>query len=275
MFASVDVETSVNNVLERVILATNWIICSFQFSTNLVIVGLGLVHHSSDFSVVGTWTFFATSHGKSPCDGIGGTLKRLTSDESLRRDPDDAIITANMMAEHCRKTFPTISICVISAEDLKVSFDLISPRYAVTKTYVGTRSYHYFEHIGDGKIGAKILSSDQQFEKKARHAPVLFDSIINNLQVGSYLAFVYDRKWYVGIVEDIERGDCEVQVSSMHPKGPSTSFFWPERVDEVWVHSSQILCLVDSPNMTSSRGFYSLAAKSSSDIAQAWSTHKF
>ena len=80
---------------------------------------------------------------------------------------------------------------------------------------------------------------------------------------------------YVEIVEDIERGDCEVQVSSMHPKGPSTSFFWPERVDEVWVHSSQILCLVDSPNMTSSRGFYSLAAKSSSDIAQAWSTHKF
>ena len=79
----------------------------------------------------------------------------------------------------------------------------------------------------------------------------------------------------VGIVEDIERGDFEVQVSSMHPKGPSTSFFWPERVDEVWVHSSQILCLVDSPNMTSSRGFYSLAAKSSSDIAQAWSTHKF
>ena len=81
------------------------------------------------------------------------------------------------------------------------------------------------------------MSSEQQFEKKARHAPVLFDSIINDhLQVGSYLAFVYDRKWYVGIVEDIERGDCDVQVSSMHPKGPSTLFFWPERVDEVWVH---------------------------------------
>ena len=133
--------------------------------------------NTSDFSVVGTWTFFATSHGKSPCDGIGGTLKRLTSDESLRRDPDDAIITANMMADHCRKTFPTISICVITDEDLKASFDLISPRYAVTKTYVGTRSYHYFEHISDGKIGAKILSCDQQFEEKAHHAPVLFDSI--------------------------------------------------------------------------------------------------
>ena len=62
---------------------------------------------------------------------------------------------------------------------------------------------------------------------------------------------MYDQKWYVGIVEDIERGDCEVQVSSMHPKGPSTSFFWPERVDEVWMHSSQILCVVESPNMTS------------------------
>ena len=33
--------------------------------------------------------------------------------------------------------------------------------------------------------------------------------------------------------------------------------------------------LVRFANMTSSRGFYLLAAKSSSDIAQAWSTHKF
>ena len=52
LFASVDVETSVNNVLERVIVVTNLTITSFphelSISTNLVIVGLGFVHHSSD-----------------------------------------------------------------------------------------------------------------------------------------------------------------------------------------------------------------------------------
>ena len=37
---------------------------------------LNLCHHKSDFGLDATWTFFATSHGKSPCDGIGGTVKR-------------------------------------------------------------------------------------------------------------------------------------------------------------------------------------------------------
>ena len=28
-----------------------------------------------NFDIDAEWTFFATSHGKSPCDGIGGTVK--------------------------------------------------------------------------------------------------------------------------------------------------------------------------------------------------------
>ena len=60
LFASVEFETSVNNVLERVIPATNWTQCIviiykwdpvygyYKISTNLVIVGLGFVHHPAD-----------------------------------------------------------------------------------------------------------------------------------------------------------------------------------------------------------------------------------
>ena len=46
---------------------------------------LNLCKHKSDFGLNATWSFFATSHGKSPCDGIGGTVKRATTHESLRR----------------------------------------------------------------------------------------------------------------------------------------------------------------------------------------------
>jgi len=40
-------------------------------------------YHEKDFNVKGEWHFFATSHGKSACDGIGGTIKRLASVFSL------------------------------------------------------------------------------------------------------------------------------------------------------------------------------------------------
>ena len=32
--------------------------------------------------------FLATSHGKGPCDGIGGTVKRLATKASLQRTLD-------------------------------------------------------------------------------------------------------------------------------------------------------------------------------------------
>ena len=41
-------------------------------------------HHESDSGLSAEWNFFATSHGKSPCDGIGGTVKCLVSIGSLQ-----------------------------------------------------------------------------------------------------------------------------------------------------------------------------------------------
>ena len=34
---------------------------------------VNLCFHEQDFCISAEWHFFAPSHGKSPCDGIGGT----------------------------------------------------------------------------------------------------------------------------------------------------------------------------------------------------------
>ena len=44
---------------------------------------LNLTFHYHDFGLDATWNFFATSHGKSSCDGLGGTIKRKLATESL------------------------------------------------------------------------------------------------------------------------------------------------------------------------------------------------
>ena len=45
---------------------------------------LNLCHHKADLGVEAEWHFFATSHGKGPCDGLGGTVKRLAARASLQ-----------------------------------------------------------------------------------------------------------------------------------------------------------------------------------------------
>ena len=43
-----------------------------------------LVHHKEDFGCFADWSFFATSHGKGPIDGIGGEVKRSVWREVLK-----------------------------------------------------------------------------------------------------------------------------------------------------------------------------------------------
>ena len=44
---------------------------------------VNLCYHKEDFWVQAEWHFYATSHGKGPCDGIGGTVKCLAATASL------------------------------------------------------------------------------------------------------------------------------------------------------------------------------------------------
>ena len=46
---------------------------------------INLCYQQDDFRVKAEWNFFATTHGKSACDGIGGTVKRLVTKASLQR----------------------------------------------------------------------------------------------------------------------------------------------------------------------------------------------
>ena len=52
-----------------------------------------LCMHQKNFELVASWVFFATSHGKSPCDGIGGTVKHVVTKESLQKLTDQQIIS--------------------------------------------------------------------------------------------------------------------------------------------------------------------------------------
>ena len=49
--------------------------------------------HVEDYGVPAEWHFFATSHGKSPADGMAGTVKRTATKASLQRPYEEQILT--------------------------------------------------------------------------------------------------------------------------------------------------------------------------------------
>lgn len=45
---------------------------------------MNLLYNEKDHGIPADWHFFATPHGKNPCDGIGGTIKPLVSHASFQ-----------------------------------------------------------------------------------------------------------------------------------------------------------------------------------------------
>ena len=87
-----------------------------------------LCHHLSDFGIEAVWNFFATSHGKSPCNGIGGTVKRVTARASLQRPKEGQILSPIQMFNFCSTTasLTTINFVYISKAQvyhLRETFD--------------------------------------------------------------------------------------------------------------------------------------------------------
>ena len=64
-----------------------------------------ICYHFADFALNCEWHFFATSHGKSACDGIGGIIKRTVAKASLQRVYNNQILSAEDMYKFCIKHF--------------------------------------------------------------------------------------------------------------------------------------------------------------------------
>jgi hypothetical protein len=62
---------------------------------------VNMCQHENDIGLVAEWNFFATSHGKNSCDGIGGTTKREVTRASMQRPYNDKILTPEDMYKFC------------------------------------------------------------------------------------------------------------------------------------------------------------------------------
>ncbi|XP_047126478.1 uncharacterized protein LOC124807875 [Hydra vulgaris] len=207
----------------------------------------------TEFSLKIEWNFFATSHGKSPCDGIGGTVKRLTAQESLKRPYRNQILTSEAMYEFCVEKIKAVNFIYIKGLDLQLQREKQKERYTDVTTLPGTRSFHQFIHLGDNRVGAKRCSTDTKYtiihNLKKKH---IFEP--DTVTLGGYVAVVYDDKWWIGIVTEINLEEVDAEVKFLHPRGPSIYFNWPERDDHCFIPNINILKKLSVPQACSSSG---------------------
>ena len=206
---------------------------------------VNLCHHKRDHDLNAQWHFFATSHGKSPCDGLGGTTKRLVAKASLQATVTNQILTPQQMFAWADQNIAGIKYLYVSEKDIAKNFQDfdLEERYARCKTIPGTRSHHSFIPISETALEMKRLSSDvfgNQFSFGfKKHAPCSsrIAQIQNDahFQPGHCIACKYDQHWYVGIITERCDEQKDVYVKFMHCNQNHT-LSWPYNArNECWV----------------------------------------
>ena len=209
---------------------------------------LNLCYHQEDFGVGCQWNFFATSHGKSPCDGVGGTVKRAAAKASLQRPMEEQILSAKTLFDYCDQELLGIDFFYLEKSRVEWTRTSLKDRLRFAKTIPGTRSFHQIVPLPQNVIGAKRVSEDREFVLTFSFTASPTDiPHTRDLKPGSFVVSVYDNNKWLGVVCQIDKENRDVQIKFMHPHFPACSLEWPTREDVCWVPDVNIVLVVDAP----------------------------
>lgn len=110
------------------------------------------------------WHFFATSHGKGPCDGIGGAFKRNASKASLQRPYNNQITTAKELYDWAVSKDSEIVFRFCSEADFKKVERHLNSKFKKVHVVSGTHKLHSFIPLDDKNIKAMRFSTSDKYE---------------------------------------------------------------------------------------------------------------
>ena len=221
---------------------------------------INLCKHEADFGVPAQWNFFATSHGKSPCDGIGGTVKRLVARASLQAVSSGQILTPLDMFHWADRNISGIKFIYMTDEEVLQHCDdfNLPERYSAVKTIAGTRSHHAFIPKSETELELKRISYDTDgktvklgsVSARGDRAQVSFE----RLQPGYFVACGYDTHWFVGCIEERSDTEHDIKVNFMK-REVGVTLTWPTRKDICWIPIQDVICLISVPARSSGRQY--------------------
>lgn len=119
---------------------------------------VNLFYYRQDFNLSAELHFHATSHGKGPCDGLGGNLKRLATRSSLQ-STNNAITTPLRLYEWAKSSLTETSVYYCSKESIQEERDYLKVRFASAVTIPGTKKLHAFFPTTEGLLVKRTSQS--------------------------------------------------------------------------------------------------------------------
>ncbi len=230
--------------------------------------------HGDLFGCPATWNYFEAGHGKSVCDGLGGTVKRMADDavrtcKFLIQDTEDFYQWARksnltevrfffVQKEECQTKlqtledidFPTVK-GTLKLHSVKKCGGVLLTRDVscycdICMTGMACDEWSSISSSRDGRAKDDDVRGDDEPNTNPS------DPIRIHPKEGDYVAAIYEGKWFVGKVLDADETDGELQITFMETK-KFNMFQWPNREDVLWTAPEDILCVLAPPIATGRR----------------------
>lgn len=260
--------------------------------------------HRNLYGVSARWNYFESGHGKGPCDGLGGTVKRM-ADEAVRRGAVviqdskeffDWAVNSSMKEvkflfvgkEECRKKLEELKL--MNLKPLKGTMKLHAIAYDSKTFELCTRetscycdtcikgevceqwTRHLYLNINAHEIEGMDTDEVSPSESQEGYKDDTSQNIIVlEISVEDYVVCVYDGKWYIGKILDIDEED--VQVTFMEKA--KAMYKWPLTPDVIWCDKANVIYKIDNlePSGKSER-FWKLKADDRNQIQENFLAHR-
>ena len=171
--------------------------------------------HKKDFEMKAEWHFFATSHGKNVCDGVGGTIKRLAAHASLQRAIHYQILNPHQLYDFAKSDIRGITCFFVDKKQVDVVSKLLAFRYENARQVRGSRKNHQFIPNGDNILMSRILGVNFSVSNLIEDSPASIN--IEEVIPRKFYACCYENDWYFGMANYVSIESNDVNVKFMHP----------------------------------------------------------
>lgn len=205
------------------------------------------------------WNFFATSHGKGPVDGIGGTVKRQVATRVYQRRA--VVKDAESFFKCALECCGCINVYFKSASQIADELIEFQPLFNTAPVLPGISSAHELTVADDKEIKMKSYSCEPTIPCMETNATQSIDEGLN-IQIGAFVIVTYDFVVKTSLKEDsktqrviaIVKNIVGDQFNVIYCKALSKKRFKIMEDDVGVINKDRIVSILPCPNLR--RGTY-------------------
>ena len=173
------------------------------------------------------------------------------------------------MFHFCKKNVNEIITFVIDKDDHAFICEMLESRVKSVVLVPGTRLFDQYDVLDESTVLVNRCSEDLEYSLKHNLVSIQQKHTGICIESSDYFPCVYETKWWVQLVIEVDMENQDVLTRFMEPHGPSRSAHWPEHHDDIyWVPMAHGLAKFET------FGDNAVESRNKSHRRNVWDNHK-